>query len=82
MTEPEHPVSFVDVPVDVEAAFAGPVMRVSELLALRVGSVVATPRCVGENIAVFAGGARIGAGELSSRSRRTVIRMVRFGSEI
>ena len=82
MTELAHPVNFDDVPVEVEAALAGPAMRVGELLALRVGSLVATPRCVGENIALFAGGARFGAGELSNRNQRMVIRMVRFGSEI
>ena len=80
MMDPEHPPNFDDVPVEVEAAVAGPAMRVSELLALRVGSIVATPGCIGENIAVFAGGARIGAGELSNRDRRLALRMVRFGS--
>lgn len=80
MMEPLHPLDFDDVPVEVEAAVAGPAMRVSELLALRVGSIVGTPSSIGENIAVFAGGARIGAGELSNRDRRMVLRMVRFGS--
>lgn len=78
--EPEHSLSFADVPVEVEVAVAGPAMRVSELLALHVGSVVAMPCCIGENIAVFAGRARIGAGELSNRDRRLALRMVRFGS--
>jgi flagellar motor switch/type III secretory pathway protein FliN len=80
MIEPEQALNFGDVPIEVETAVAGPTMRVSELLALRVGSVVATPCGVGENIAVLAGGACIGAGELSNRHGRMVIRMVRFGS--
>ena len=78
--EPVHPLNFDDLPLEVEAVVAGPAMRVSELLALRLGSVITTPSCVGENISGFAGGARIGAGELSNRDRRLLIRMVRFGS--
>ena len=46
MAQPEHPLNFDDVPVEVEAALAGPAMRVSDLLALRVGTVVNTSRCV------------------------------------
>jgi flagellar motor switch/type III secretory pathway protein FliN len=70
-----------DVPVDVEAAVAGPRMRVSEILALRNGSVIATGLRVGESIDVFAGRARIGSGEFSRNGQREVIRMVRFGSK-
>ena len=81
MTDAEFPLKFDDVPVEVEAAFSGPAMRVSELLALRVDGIVLTPRCIGENIALYAGGARIGEGELSSRDQRMALRMVRLGSE-
>jgi flagellar motor switch/type III secretory pathway protein FliN len=56
-------------------------MRVSEILALRVGSVIATPLRSGDSVEVFAGKASIGAGELSSNSNRTIIRMVRLGSK-
>ena len=70
-----------DVPVDIEAAVAGPRMRVSEILAWRPGSVVSTGLRAGESIDVFAGRARIGTGEFSSDGRREVIRMVRFGSQ-
>lgn len=70
-----------DVPVEIEAAIAGPTMRVSDILALRAGNVIATPRPAGESIDVFAGQSRIGAGELSNTSSRVVIRMIRFGSK-
>ena len=70
-----------DVPVDIEAAVAGPKMRVGEILAWRAGSVISTGLRAGESIDVFAGCARIGAGELSSNGQREVIRMVRFGSQ-
>jgi flagellar motor switch/type III secretory pathway protein FliN len=81
MTQPDQSLNFDDVPVEVEAALSGPAMRVSDLLALREGSVITTERCIGENIGLFAGGARVGAGELSNHNGRVVIRMVRFGSQ-
>lgn len=81
MPEPARSWSFDDVPVDVEAAVPGPVMRVSELLELRQGDVLNVQHPVGENIPVFAGGSRIGVGELSHINRRLILRMVRFGSE-
>ena len=71
MKAPEQLSLLDDVPVDIEAA--------SEILALRAGSVVSTGLRAGESIDVFAGRARIGAGEFSSDGQREVIRMVRFG---
>ena len=71
MKAPEQLSLLDDVPVDIEAA--------SEILALRAGSVVSTGLRAGESIDVFAGRARIGAGEFSSNGQREVIRMVRFG---
>ena len=79
MKAPEQFSLLDDVPVDIEAAVAGPKMRISEILALRAGSVISTGLRAGENIDVFAGRARIGAGEFSSNGQREVIRMVRFG---
>jgi flagellar motor switch/type III secretory pathway protein FliN len=81
MKAPEQLSLLDDVPVDIEAAVAGPKMRVSEILALRAGSVISTGLRAGESIGVFSGCARIGAGEFSSNGQRVVIRMVRFGSE-
>jgi flagellar motor switch/type III secretory pathway protein FliN len=80
MTDAEFPLRFDDVPIEIEVAFSGPAMRVSQLLALRVGSTVLTTRRIGENIVAYAGGSRIGEGELSNREQRLVLRMVRFGS--
>jgi flagellar motor switch/type III secretory pathway protein FliN len=80
MKAPEQFSLLDDVPVDIEAAVAGPKMRISEILALRAGRVVSTGLRAGESIDVFAGRARIGAGEFSSNGQRGVIRMVRFGS--
>ena len=81
MKTPEQFSLLDDVPVEIEAAVAGPRMRVSEILALRAGSVISTGLRAGESIDVFAGRARIGAGEFSSGSQRAVIRMVHFGGE-
>ena len=79
MKAPEQLSLLDDVPVDIEAAVTGPKMRVSEILALRAGSIIATGLRAGESIDVYAGRARIGAGEFSSNDERVVIRMVRFG---
>jgi flagellar motor switch/type III secretory pathway protein FliN len=68
-----------DVPVKIAAEIHGPMMRLSEILALRAGSVVSTDSRVGESVDVSAGGARIGDGELSGAADRAVIRMLRFG---
>jgi flagellar motor switch/type III secretory pathway protein FliN len=81
MTNAERLVRLDDVPVEIEAAIAGPVLRVREILALRVGRVIAAPSRAGDSVDLFAGGARIGDGELSRSGDRPVIRMVRFGSE-
>ena len=71
---------FLDIPLEVEAVVDGPVMRVCELISLRVGSVVATGLAAGENIDIRAGKAYIGAGELTSTNGHNVIRMVKFKS--
>jgi len=81
MATAEVQIDFDDVPVEVEAAIPGPELRVSELLALRVGSVISTDWPAGENMAILAGAVRIGCGELSHATRGTIVRMVRFGGE-
>ncbi len=68
----------VDLPLSLEATLAGPSLRVEQLLALEVGSIVATNATAGDNIDVFAGGAYIGSGELGGVHGHTVVRMVRF----
>jgi flagellar motor switch/type III secretory pathway protein FliN len=70
-----------DLPLEIEVAVAGPSMRVTRILELRAGSVVTTALNEGETVDVFAGGARIGDGELSTHAGRTEIRMVHFGSK-
>jgi flagellar motor switch/type III secretory pathway protein FliN len=70
----------LDIPLEVEAVVDGPVLRVSDLLSLGVGSVVATSLAAGENIDIFAGKAYIGAGELTSANSHSVVRMVKFKS--
>jgi len=70
-----------DVSIDVEAAAAGPSLRLSDILALTVGTIMPTQLTAGKSIDVFAGGARIGAGEFLLSKRRAAIRMVRFGND-
>jgi len=81
MTNPEKLAHLNDVPVDIQAAIAGPVMRVREILALRPGGVIATPLRAGDSVDLLAGEARIGEGELSRSGGRPRVRMVRLGSE-
>lgn len=76
-TEVAH---LADIPLEVEALVAGPVLRVGELLALGVGSVLATSHPAGGNVEIFVGGAYVGAGELARATGRRVVRMVQFKS--
>jgi flagellar motor switch protein FliN/FliY len=67
-----------DIPLDVEAKVKGLDLRVSELLTLKVGSVIETRRAAGENIDLFAGDAYIGSGELAQINGRIAVRMVKL----
>jgi flagellar motor switch/type III secretory pathway protein FliN len=71
-------VPFLDLPLAVEALLEGPTLTVDQLLSLGVGGLVTTTRRAGETIDLFAGGARIGAGELGAVKGHTVLRMVSF----
>ncbi|HUA63488.1 MAG TPA: FliM/FliN family flagellar motor C-terminal domain-containing protein [Verrucomicrobiae bacterium] len=76
----DHPeiAHLLDLPMALEATLAGPILRVEELLELGVGSMIPTQSAAGETIDVFAGGARIGRGELGGARGRTTVRMVWF----
>ena len=74
-------VSMSDIPLDVAAALAARPLRVSEVLNLRVGSVIATTQRAGGNLEVYAGKARVGAGEFSEAGGRVSVRITRFGSK-
>jgi flagellar motor switch/type III secretory pathway protein FliN len=70
-----------DVQLTIEAVIPCRPIQVAEILALRPGAVISTPLAAGSNIDVFAGGARIGGGELSRTESRTIVRMAQFGSK-
>jgi flagellar motor switch/type III secretory pathway protein FliN len=72
---------FPDIVLKVDAALAGPVLKVDELLALRPGSVILTGRPAGDNVIVTAGQALLGKGELGCSRGKTVVRMLSFGSD-
>ena len=78
MTTPPNMEYVLDVPVYFEAVLPGPVMRVSELLALGEGSLIKTTRPAGETVSVFAGGSLFGFAELAAANGRRAVRMVRF----
>jgi flagellar motor switch/type III secretory pathway protein FliN len=69
---------FLGVPLTVEAVVEGPRLKISDLLALRAGSVIATTLSAGESVGVRAGGAEIGAGELTALDGRLAVRMLDF----
>ena len=69
-----------DIPLRIEACVPGPMMRVADLLALSVGGVVGAARAAGETVDVVAGGALIGAGEISGSNGCRSLRMVSFKS--
>jgi len=71
----------LDIPLRFEAVLPGPVLRVSELLALAEGSVLKTARQAGETLEILAGEALIGFAELADCGPRRGVRMVRFGAE-
>ena len=62
MTDPSPLSTWFDLPLRSEATVTSPAVRVSELLTLRVGSVIATRRAAGENIDLFVGDAYIESG--------------------
>jgi flagellar motor switch/type III secretory pathway protein FliN len=69
---------FLGVLLKVEAVVDGPGLKISDLLALRAGSVIATTLPAGESIGVRAGGSEIGAGELTAVGGRLAVRMLDF----
>ncbi len=69
---------FLDVPMTVEAVVDGPRLKISDLLALHAGSVIATTLPAGESVGVRAGGSEIGAGELTALGGRLAVRMLDF----
>lgn len=72
---------FMEVPLDVEALVEGPRLRVRDLLALRVGSVIETNRLAGENVDVVAGKSPLGVGELTAADGKVIVRVLRFQGE-
>ena len=71
----------LDLPFQVEATLPGHPVRVSQLMNLSAGSLIATPLRAGETVNVFAGNTYIGSGELSVVNGRNAVRIVRLGGK-
>jgi len=71
----------LDLPFELEASLPGPMLRVSQLLNLRAGSVISTRHPAGESVNVFAGKAHIGSGELNVMNGRHAIRIVKLSGQ-
>ncbi len=72
---------WLDLPFEVKATLAGPILRVSQLLSLAPGSLIATSHPAGASVDIFAGDAYIGSGELDIVNSHHAIRMVRLGGK-
>ena len=72
---------FMEVTLEVEALVEGPRLRVRDLLALRVGSLIETSRVAGENVEVVAGKSPLGVGELTAARGKAIVRVLRFQGE-
>jgi flagellar motor switch/type III secretory pathway protein FliN len=69
---------FLGVPLQVEVVVDGPGVKISDLLALQAGCIIATRLPAGECVNVRAGESEIGAGELTALNGRLAIRMLNF----
>lgn len=69
----------LDLNVDVEARLQGPVVRVSQLLSLKAGSLIGTVRPARKRVDLFAGNTNIGSGKLIIAHGRGAVRMNTIG---
>ena len=67
---------YMSIPLPVEAVVEGPRLTVKALLALAAGSVIGTTVPAGNNVEVRAGGAAIGAGELTAPAGNLIVRIL------
>jgi len=70
-----------DIPVSIEVELDRKVMRLSDILALRVGSVLRLTRSAGENIDIRVGGALVGFGEIVILEDNMGVRITDFHEE-
>ena len=69
---------FSDIPMVVEAVVRRPPLKFSELMALRVGSIITTGHPAGETVDVLVGEALIGTAEFVDARGCAAVRMVTF----
>ena len=70
-----------DVPVDVEVELGRKIMRIDEILALDVDSIIRMPRSAGDNIDILVGGALVGYGEIVIIEDAVGVRITDFNHE-
>jgi flagellar motor switch/type III secretory pathway protein FliN len=68
----------MDITLPIEAVVEGPALKLSELLNLSAGSLIATRRAAGEHLDVYAGGAYIGCGEWTRANGCAAVRILNF----
>ncbi|MEO8659289.1 MAG: FliM/FliN family flagellar motor switch protein [Bryobacteraceae bacterium] len=68
----------LDIPLEIDVSVDGPTLTLSQILALRVGTVVATQKRVGEEFGIFAANTQVGFGEIAVSQNRVFVRMTRF----
>ncbi|MBI1791502.1 MAG: FliM/FliN family flagellar motor switch protein [Acidobacteria bacterium] len=70
--------NYQEVNVTIEAELDRRKMTLRQILALGVGSVIATSRPAGEDLAIYAGGALLGYGEVVTLDKSMGIRITEF----
>lgn len=78
MANTEALARMLDVALDIDVSVEGPTLTLSQILALRVGSVIATERRVGDEFGVFASNTQVGFGEMAVSKNRVSVRMTRL----
>ena len=82
MTILEQISHLADVPIDIEVELGRKTMTLNSILSLSPGSVIKLPRLAGENIDIYAGGARIGSGEIVIIEERFGARLTDFKEDL
>ena len=81
MTALEEIAHIATVPIGIEAQLDQRWMKLSEILALEKGSVIAMGRPAGENIDIFIGSALAGSGEIVAVENILGVRITDFKIE-
>ena len=81
MTALEEIAHIASVPIEIEARLDQRWMKISELLSLEAGSVIAMKKAAGENIDILVGSELVGFGEIVVHEDIAGVRVTDFNIE-